>query len=120
MGVGSRRWGGVWNLWVWLVGVVVRKYIDFLVLLIHTRLVSVLFGSSISIFYLLFIKRFFVLAFVCYFCPIFNKVIADHLGIIVITIVFCVRYISEWLIVLLYWEFISMKPMDNQPYLFPL
>ena len=30
-----------WNLWVWLVGVVVRRYIDFLILLIPT-LVSAL------------------------------------------------------------------------------
>ena len=33
MGVAS---GSGWNLWVWLVGVVVRRYIDFLILLIHT------------------------------------------------------------------------------------
>ena len=34
-----------WNLWVWLVGVVVKRYIDFLILLIPTEysLVSVLF-----------------------------------------------------------------------------
>ena len=36
-----------WNLWVWLVGVVVRRYIEFLILLIPTTLVSVLFCSSI-------------------------------------------------------------------------
>ena len=36
--------GSGWNLWVWLVGVVVRRYIDFLILLI---LVSVPFCSSI-------------------------------------------------------------------------
>ena len=29
-----------WNLWVWLVGVVVRRYIDFLIILIPTPLVS--------------------------------------------------------------------------------
>ena len=36
--------GSGWNLWVWLLGVVVRRYIDFLihVLLIPTPLVSVL------------------------------------------------------------------------------
>ena len=28
--------GSGWNLWVWLVGVVVRRYIDFLILLIPT------------------------------------------------------------------------------------
>ena len=39
-----------WNLWMWLVGVVVRRYIDFLILLIPTPLVSVLFCSSIPTF----------------------------------------------------------------------
>ena len=38
MGVAS---GSGWNLWVWLLGVVVRRYIDFLILLIPTPLVSV-------------------------------------------------------------------------------
>ena len=32
--------GSGWNLWVWLVGVVVRRYIDFRILLIPTPLVS--------------------------------------------------------------------------------
>ena len=40
MGVVSRRW-------VWLVGVVVRRYIDFLILLIPTPLASAHFCSSI-------------------------------------------------------------------------
>ena len=35
--------GSGWNLWVWLLGVVVSRYIDFLILLIPTSLVSVLF-----------------------------------------------------------------------------
>ena len=35
--------GSGWNLWVWLLGVVVRRYIDFLILLIPTPLVSVIF-----------------------------------------------------------------------------
>ena len=47
MGVAS---GSGWNLWVWLLGVVVRRYIDFLILLIPTPLVSVLFCSSIPTF----------------------------------------------------------------------
>ena len=38
--------GSGWNLWVWLLRVVVRRYIDFLILLIPTPLVSVLFCSS--------------------------------------------------------------------------
>ena len=42
--------GSGWNLWVWLLGVVVRRYIDFLILLITTPLVSVLFYSSIPTF----------------------------------------------------------------------
>ena len=37
--------GSGWNLWVWLLGVVLRRYIDFLILLIPTPLVSVLFLS---------------------------------------------------------------------------
>ena len=44
MGVAS---GSGWNLCVWLLGVVVRRYTDFLILLIPTPLVSVLFCSSI-------------------------------------------------------------------------
>ena len=27
--------GSGWNLWVWLLGVVVRRYIDFLILLLY-------------------------------------------------------------------------------------
>ena len=46
--------GGGWNLWVWLLGVVVRRYIDFLILLIPTPLVSVLFYSSIPTFFFFF------------------------------------------------------------------
>ena len=42
--------GSGWNLWVCLVGVVVRRYIDFLILLIPTPLVSALFCSSIPTF----------------------------------------------------------------------
>ena len=51
--------GSGWNLWVWLLGVVVRRYIDFLILLIPTPLVSVLFYSSIPTFCSFFM--FFVL-----------------------------------------------------------
>ena len=42
--------GSGWNLWVWLLGVILRRYIDFLILLIPTPLVSVLFCSSIPTF----------------------------------------------------------------------
>ena len=59
-----------WYVWVWLVGVggiygcgywvVVRRYIDFLILPIPTPLVSVLFNSSIPTF-CSFLKMFFIL-----------------------------------------------------------
>ena len=42
--------GSGWNLWVWLLGVVVRRYIDFLILLIPTPLVSVLFTATSLLF----------------------------------------------------------------------
>ena len=42
--------GSGWNLWVWLVGVVVRRYIDFLILFIPTPLVSVLFAAASLLF----------------------------------------------------------------------
>ena len=45
---------------MWLLGVVVRRYIDFLILLIPTPLVSDLFCSSIPTF-CSFLKMFFVL-----------------------------------------------------------
>ena len=50
------------NLWVCILGVVVR-YIDFLVLLIPTPLVSVLFCSSIPTF-CSFVLMFFVLWYI--------------------------------------------------------
>ena len=36
---------------MWLVGVVVRRYIDFLILLIHTPLVFVLFAAAASLLF---------------------------------------------------------------------
>ena len=48
-----------WNLWVWLVGVVAKRYIDFLILLIPTPLVSVLFLRQHPYFLFIF-KMFFV------------------------------------------------------------
>ena len=49
-----------WNLWVWLLGMVVSKFIDFLIPLIPTPLLFVLFYSSIPTLCLLK-KMFFVL-----------------------------------------------------------
>ena len=42
--------GSGWNLWVWLLGVVVRRYIDFLILLIPTPLVSVTFFILLNVY----------------------------------------------------------------------
>ena len=57
--------GSGWYLWVWLLGVVVRRDIDFLILLIPTPLVYVLFCSSIPTF-CSFFKMFFVLVSVLF------------------------------------------------------
>ena len=53
--------GSGWNLWVWLLGVVVRRYIDFLILLNPTSLVTNLFCSSIPTFCSFFKMFFFFL-----------------------------------------------------------
>ena len=50
--------GSGWNLWVWLLGVVLRRYIDFLILLIPTPLVSVLFLQQHPYFFVHFLKCF--------------------------------------------------------------
>ena len=52
--------GSGWNLWVWLLGVVVRRYmyIDFLKLLIPTPLVSVPFCSQHPYFLFIFFNVF--------------------------------------------------------------
>ena len=54
--------GSGWNLWVWLVGVVVRRYIDFLILIIPNPLVSVLLFIKTKKFSFLF-QYFFVIKF---------------------------------------------------------
>ena len=56
--------GSGWNLWVWLLGVVVRRYIDFLIVLIPTPLVFVLFYSSSPA--LLFVHFFKCFSFFIY------------------------------------------------------
>ena len=53
--------GSGWNLWVWLLGVVVRRYIDFLILLIPTSLVSVLFLQQHPYFLFVFLECFSLL-----------------------------------------------------------
>ena len=48
LGVAS---GSAWNLWVWIVGVVVRRYIDFLILLIPTPLLILFFFAAASLLF---------------------------------------------------------------------
>ena len=66
MGMAS---GSGWNLWVWLVGVVVRRYIDFIILLIPTPLVSVLFSAASLllkyVFHSLYLYIFIYIITVC-------------------------------------------------------
>ena len=42
--------GSGWKLWVWLLGLVVRRYIDFLILLIPTHLVFFFTVASYFLF----------------------------------------------------------------------
>ena len=64
---------------MWLLGVVVRRYIDFLILLIPTPLVSVLFCSSIPTFvnslkcFFFLFQYFFVITFY-----VLNKFFAQY------------------------------------------
>ena len=48
---------------MWLLGVVLRRYIDFLILLIPTPLVSVLFCSSIPTFFFHFVNVYIYVYF---------------------------------------------------------
>ena len=51
--------GSGWNLWVWLVGVVVRRYIDFLMLLIPTPLVCSFFAAASLLLFVIKLYIFF-------------------------------------------------------------
>ena len=59
--------GGIYGCgyWVWLLGVVLRRYIDFLILLIPTPLVSVFFAAA-SLLFCSFCKCFYVLLHIIY------------------------------------------------------
>ena len=51
--------GSGWNLWVWLLGVVVRRYIDFLILLIPTPLVYCMFFFTAASLLFVHLKNVF-------------------------------------------------------------
>ena len=67
MGVAS---ASGWNLWVWLLGVAVRRYIDFLILLIPTPLVSIFFTAASLLF--VHFKKCFSFLFQYFFVIKFN------------------------------------------------
>ena len=58
-----------WNLWVWLLGVVVRRYIDFLILLIYPYSSCIFFAAASLLFVhlkkcvLFLFQYFFVITF---------------------------------------------------------
>ena len=58
--------GSGWNLWVWLLGVVVRRYIDFLILL-SLLLLYLFFFAAASLLFVNFFKMFFVLVYIYIF-----------------------------------------------------
>ena len=89
MGVVSRR-----RMWVESMGVVVRRYIDYLMLLIPTLLVSVFFCSSIptfcSFFYYTY-KHIIISVYNCIILYFMNVTKGLHRGIIM------VRLLSSYL-----------------------
>ena len=65
---------GVVRMYMWLVGVAVRWYIDILMIIItfpYSTCISSFFGSSISTS--LFIFKMFFRSCLCYFCEIYSK-----------------------------------------------
>ena len=69
-----------WNLWVRLVGVIVRRYIiDILIIIITfpcSTCISSFFGTSIPTS--LFIFKMFFRSCLCYFCAIWQTFLKDH------------------------------------------
>ena len=63
---------------VWLMGVVVRRYIDFLTLLIPTPLVSALFCSSIPTFCSFFNNKIFFVLVPVHFCNLLNNFFSQY------------------------------------------
>ena len=58
-----------WNLWVWLVGVVVRRYIDILTIIInfpYSNCISSFFAAAASLLFFHFLKCFFGLVSVIF------------------------------------------------------
>ena len=58
--------GSGWNLWVWLLGVVVRRYIDFLIYYLSLLLLYLYFFTAASLLFVHKKKKFFVLVLVLF------------------------------------------------------
>ena len=56
--------GSGWNLWVWLLGVVLRRYIDFLILYLSLLLLYLYFFAAASLPFCSFCKCFYVLVYI--------------------------------------------------------
>ena len=50
--------GSGWNLWVWLLGVVIRRYIDFLIYYLSLLLLYLFFFTAASLLFVHFLKCF--------------------------------------------------------------
>ena len=77
MGVAS---GSGWNLWMWLLDVVVRRYIDFLILHISTPLVYVFFLAAASLLFV-HLKKCFLFFFQYFFvikCYVLNNFLVQY------------------------------------------
>ena len=61
--------GSGWNLWVWLLGVVVRRYIDFLILYLSLLLLYLFFFTAASLLFVHFYIYNIYVSYVRHFCP---------------------------------------------------
>ena len=81
--------GSGWNLWVWLLGVVVRRYIDFLVLLISSYYLSLLllylfFFAAASLLFVHFLTIYML-----------HTRVRDNVLLIQLTAPGCVNHVSD-------------------------
>ena len=74
---------------MWLLGVVVRRYIDFLILLIPTPLVSVLFCSSIPTFCSFFLNIYSIYDIIILQVWCSLKSVTTTLGLLLTGYIYC-------------------------------
>ena len=79
--------GSGWNLWLWLLGVVVRRYIDFLILLIPTLLVYICsFLQQHPYFLFIFLMIFVLSILINSYCYVFFPLKLENLKIPLINV----------------------------------